>query len=161
MSSLPTNPTAEHVARAIVAAASLTGDDPVAVASGAPAVRARHYAAAALYKLFPQVLTRLIAQYVGMLNGSSQSSERSSIEFLRRKAAWWDESIVTAARTAVLETPGPTSAAAKPHSLIDAAAQRAPVQKARRLAEPEQPRGVVPMGEPEPGRSALDQKRVG
>lgn len=58
--------TAEHVARALVAACRETSEDPVLVASREPgAFRSRHYAMWALLQVFPDLSPKAAAQFVG------------------------------------------------------------------------------------------------
>ncbi len=63
--SAPVWPSAEAVARAIVTAAGLEGDDPVLVAQGGCAPRARGYAFLALAHAFPTTPRDRIGEWVG------------------------------------------------------------------------------------------------
>ncbi len=96
-------PTADQVARAIVAAARETGEDPEACIIGAPGLRCRHYAMHALSRAFPAVkhnkhiwakLTgassnpkyfwaNSVSQKFNMAAGGPRAGKRA--------AKWWDE----------------------------------------------------------------------
>lgn len=61
-----TMPTADEVARAIVAAARETGEDPIACASGRVDQRCRHYAMHALAHVFQGIGVESVARMVGV-----------------------------------------------------------------------------------------------
>jgi len=99
------SPSANQVAWAIVAACRETGDDPIAVASGAknvrigaPALRARHYALHALLHVFQDLPKATAATLVGVPQkpGSFYNNSYHSVAKVvsgsgRRYANWWDE----------------------------------------------------------------------
>lgn len=99
-------PTANHVAWAIVAACRETGDDPIAIATGAAkgrnprvGLRARHYALHALIFKYPDLLKAKAAEFVGAPgkpaafynNSMNQVARVVNHTTGRRMANWWDE----------------------------------------------------------------------
>lgn len=97
------SPTAENVARALVAACAETGDDPIRAATGCVGgvhganIRGRHYAMHALLHVFPTLPRTSAARMVGcpgkpaaFYNNSWNLIARPVSGSLRR-ANWWDE----------------------------------------------------------------------
>lgn len=101
-------PTADDVARAIVAAARETGENPIDCAmkvrssrvSGRKGMYCRHYAMHALAELFPSIDKGVLASFVGPPI-QAKAFWYSSLEYIyrpmvlnrsRRRARWWDES---------------------------------------------------------------------
>lgn len=79
-------PTADEIARAIVTACRLTGDQPVATCMGQPS-RARCLAMHALMTTFPDARRESIARCCGL-------RKRETIHAIvgaARKASWWRE----------------------------------------------------------------------
>jgi hypothetical protein len=100
-------PTADQIARAIVAASRECGVDPLAVARGDMdrqhgqfvgymTGRARHYAAEALRRQFKNVPMTEIAMWCGVRNRSSIKAYFSAKDQARAsgKLVWWDEAVV-------------------------------------------------------------------
>lgn len=85
-----TSPTADQVALAIVEAAKLHDEDPIAVARGGAPCRSRIVAYHALTEAFPDVTKAKIARWVG---SPSQSSASAHLNYARR-ARWWSEEAV-------------------------------------------------------------------
>lgn len=104
-------PTADQVARAIVAAARETGEDPIACASGkathtgqglkvtdrvSRAIRCRHYAMHALVRAFPGLPRETYARLVGCPGKPDKFFDNSKMNVLPMKgsdraAKWWNE----------------------------------------------------------------------
>jgi hypothetical protein len=93
------SPTADDVAVAIIAACRETKEDPIEVATRAPARRARHYAAHALANQFPDVLRERIADMVGCpgkgiyfwRNSCGQVANPNGLG--RYTVKWWDAAV--------------------------------------------------------------------
>lgn len=85
--SIATFPTAEQIATAVVAAARLTGDDPVEVLTVTTGFHARHLAFAALREAFPRATAKAIA---AALTYSVPDSAVSMLDSAQR-ASWWRE----------------------------------------------------------------------
>lgn len=133
-----TNPSADDVAIAIVAACRETGDDPVCVAEGIWShMKARHYAMHALIHVFPKASREKIAGYVGG-HRPKQFLANSYTAILgtsgkRQRARWWNDEaydrVIRAieadrtrrAVTPTTETPDlePEQVEIKPGDLID------------------------------------------
>jgi hypothetical protein len=110
------NPTADDIARAIVAACRETGGDPIAVASAAqsyggdnlPMVHARAYALMALIEAFPRYPEMRLAKLVGAGSPTVYASK------LKRNVAngilrWWDTDVLWRVRNA-MGRPAPSDA---------------------------------------------------
>lgn len=94
----PAMPTADEVARAIVAAARETGADPIELASGARGnrhhpdiLRARAYAAVALRSQFSDVDWKTIARVVGVWTPATAYSYLKTLDEQRERGYldWW------------------------------------------------------------------------
>lgn len=95
--------TADHVARAIVAACRETGDDPIRTAIGElgtqrPTNRARHYAMHALLHVFPDLLRFTAARLVGCPGSEKQFWNSSWHQIVKPRASglghvanWFDD----------------------------------------------------------------------
>lgn len=109
-------PTADEAARAIVAAAIETNENPLDVASE-PRLRCRHYAMHALVKVFPSASKTSCARMVGAPGKRADKFWENSVQNVakpimgssRRKAEWWNEAAFERVVAAI--SPGGTSAA--------------------------------------------------
>lgn len=79
------HPTNEQITAAVVAAARLTGEDPVIVIEGGNAPRARAIAYAALLEVFPGCAKRTPAYNLGYF-GAHEANDRLA---KARKSGWW------------------------------------------------------------------------
>ena len=160
---------ADVIARAFVTACGLTGADPLEIYApglspfderGAPLVRARYLAANAVLAVMPEISRPALARGLWGFDGNS-SNIPQAVRLKWWREDWLDEvvgailahfapetaeGVVRADRTAeeeseavVVHTPAPVAAAE-------------PVRRGR---------PSVPLGEPSPGRSALDKRRAG
>lgn len=94
-----TIPTADDVARAIVAACRETGASPLNISegAGAPIIQARHYAIHAIEHCFPGLPARMYDAFVGApgrRGGFYANSKQTVIQMVtpnRRRATWWRE----------------------------------------------------------------------
>lgn len=92
-------PTADEVARAIVAAARETDEDPIACAMGNGQMRCRHYAMHAIAHAFPLMTSRTLATVVGFPGGSPEKFYGNSLTMVVRPprhgkghmAKWWND----------------------------------------------------------------------
>lgn len=97
-------PTADDVARAIVAACRETGDDPIRAASGlvggahGTTIRARHYALHALLHTFPKLPRGIAAKLVGAPGNPVTFYHNSWHQVVRPRASasghmalWWND----------------------------------------------------------------------
>lgn len=80
-------PTAEHVRTAVVAAARLTGEDPMAVFDGEGAPRARALAYAALAEVFPDQRMATTAVQMSYPSANHAAAALHSA----RATSWWNE----------------------------------------------------------------------
>lgn len=99
--------TADHIARAIVAACRETGENPLdTIESGRAMVRARHYAMHALAHCFPLADRRGLARMVGC-TGSPGTVWSMSLRVIRgangKSAHWWDEHAYCRVVLAIIE----------------------------------------------------------
>jgi len=152
---------ADQIARAVVAAARLLGADPLQIVakqppnvSGNPAVRARFLAFVGLRVALPECNRHAQARGVGF----DSSNPDSNVPKIMR-AAWWREDWVDEVVGAILAPE--TESAPAPAPVDDPAS---PEERLRRhfLPTPAPKRSAAPpldMGEPAPGRSALDERR--
>ena len=87
-------PTPDEVARAIVAASRLEGEEPLAVARGRERSRARVYAFAALAYRFPQIKQFRIAMLTGVSEQRAAATVISILNTVRlakgKNARWWN-----------------------------------------------------------------------
>lgn len=151
-------PTADDIARAIVAACRETGDDPLACASGAPSQRGRHYAMHALLHVFPKLSRTSAATVVGCPGKPAAFYINSWHQMVKPRASgighmanWWDDEAFGRVIAAVESGRGRP---VKPFRIADRLTTRIAAL----------PRGLVNVNhlvfnDPPPGRSALDQKR--
>lgn len=79
-------PTADEVARAIVEACRLTGEDPIAVAKGEPGLRARAIALDALLAVFDEAPKAALARCLAY---GSPSGAVSNLKHIFRVSSWW------------------------------------------------------------------------
>lgn len=102
--------TAEHVARALVAACRETNEDPVLVASREPgAFRSRHYAMFALLEVFPDLTGKEAARLVGCPGKPAVFFYNSLTKRATGRpggGAWWNPAIFERV-VAVLKSDGP------------------------------------------------------
>jgi hypothetical protein len=80
-------PSADQIATAIVIAGRLTGEDPVAVASGEMGLHARHVAMDALCRAFPDARRAGLGRCCGY--GTPRAAQAGVIA--ARKARWWSD----------------------------------------------------------------------
>ncbi|MEK1928512.1 MAG: hypothetical protein AAAC47_01770 [Pararhizobium sp.] len=85
---MPTYPTADQVARAIVAACELTAENPLMITEPSQ-LHARHYAFAALKKEFPNVQSVILARCVGY----PQPRKGYAYSMSARHEHWWRDMI--------------------------------------------------------------------
>lgn len=148
-------PHPDLIAHAIVAACKETGADPVAVASGErdgdcyySVSRARAYAATAIRAVWQGCGNMAIAR---MFGASSPSCYFASLEARRSKGlSWWSARALERVVTAI---PYRKSRLLRQGENGPLTMRRAPVDNAADVT------GSF-MGDPQPGRSALDQKRA-
>lgn len=123
-------PTADHIARAIVAAARETGANPLSVASGELDAqggrafdgwirsRARAYAGEALRRLFKDRSMTDLARFVGV-SKQVAGAYFSSLDQRRQRPAgtpWWDDAALARVMAAVdVEEPDTTPRTSSPH----------------------------------------------
>ena len=84
--------TADVVARAIVAAARETGEDPLIVGTEQIRVRCRHYAMHALHRVFPEYQKQALARFVGC-PGRADDFWKNSRNMIFQKAHWWNAQV--------------------------------------------------------------------
>lgn len=180
-----TFPSAEAIATAIVVACRATKEDPLACANGVHCIRGRYYAFAGLLLAFPDTAHFRLARYVG---SRSSASFRANVETARSRSHWWDASIEAAVIAALggprqrlpkivapaVERKEPPQPRVRVHT--EPRPSDPPVPPAPKFVPRADPRiqavargarvidrryaGTVNMGEPAPGRSALDQRRA-
>ena len=102
-------PSADAVAVEIVTAARETGEDPFACVGGGYGLHCRHYAAHALKRVYPNMLTSTLARVVG--SGSPHSfwtqSNRCALDGTFK---WWSPSVARRVERALRDfTARPTS----------------------------------------------------
>ncbi len=149
---------ADQVARAIIAAARLTGADPLAIfeqtkahVSGDPKVRARYLALAGLLAAFPELPRAAAARCVGC----GPTGEKNAWKILQ--ASWLRDDWVDEVVGAILAP----EAEEAPRAAMPA---RSREERLRRYYRPSpavkrSAGAALDMGEPAPGRSALDERR--
>ena len=155
MADLPAMPTAEHVARIIVAACKATNENPLYCAKGRSSYsRARCYAFVALAVAFPELTHAVVARLVGA--AEFPTFVASTVQIARKRPAWWSLSIVNDCLAAIAHAPA--SEAQAECRRIGSTYSR-PIPKLSPLARvvDRRPAGPVSLGDPAPGRSALDQ----
>lgn len=140
-------PSADDVARAIVAAARETGECPILCVEGGWGLRCRHYAAHALMRVYPDMLTSTLARVVGSPRSQHSFWTQSRCRVLRGEVKWWEPRIVDIAERAVRSgQPKP------PFRLIEhIETRRSPASSFVDVT-------AALMGDPPPALSALDQK---
>lgn len=134
------NPTADHIAAAIVAACRLTDEGPFLVARGAYSPRARWYAAYAVQAVFPDASRPKIGRWCGA--GTANFLAICDKQLQAKTILWWDEAAFMAVIRAV-------------------EAVRVPPLKAYAISRRCRPLGAVVnglMGDPAPHRSALGKR---
>lgn len=134
------NPTADHIAAAIVAACRLTDEAPERVARGAQSRRARWYAAYAIQAVFPDASRPKIGRWCGA--GTPNFLVNCDKQLQADEVLWWDEAAFMAVIRAV-------------------EAVRIPPLKAYPIHRKRKPLGAVVnglMGDPAPHRSALGKR---
>lgn len=108
-------PTADHVAHAIVAASRETAEDPLDVAGGKRALRARHYAMHALVHCFPDVRRTSVARMCGAAGNPLKFWENSCYQVANptgttpARAPWWDDDAYHRVIDALQEAVAPKS----------------------------------------------------
>jgi hypothetical protein len=149
---------ADQIARAIVAAARLTGADPLKIyepspATGNPLSRARFLAFAGVLAVFPECRQTALGRLLGI-----PSSEKIKWNFGQaRSAKWWREDWVDKVVGVILAKEIDLPAAAPAPSSEEKLRQYyRPTRKPKRCAG-----RALDLGEPVSGRSALDQRRAG
>lgn len=160
-------PTADDVARAILAACRETGEDPLAVASGKIDQRARHYALNALKAIFPDARSRSISRMCG---GPAYAFYSYSRYKVFRVAKWWDESaferVLAATSTPILQGDEPLPLKIGPLPPVDVARQereaafaalRPPCKQSAPVERPPPPVEPEPAPEPEPDTSDIPE----
>lgn len=95
-------PNAGEVATAIVAAARLTGEDPVACIAGAPALRCRAIAFEALRLVFPDARVAGLGRCVGWQPSSTHGQIASA-----KSRSWWSDDAVDEVVGALIGEPEP------------------------------------------------------
>lgn len=95
-------PTADEVATAIVAAARLTGEDPVACIAGAPALRCRAFAFEALRSVFPEARVAGLGRCVGWQPSSTHGQIASA-----KTRSWWSDDAVDEVVGALIDEAAP------------------------------------------------------
>lgn len=95
-------PTADQVATAIVAAARLTGEDPVGCIAGAPAMRCRAIAFEALRLVFPEARVPGLGRCVGWRPTSTTTCIANA-----KIRSWWSDDAVDEVVGALIGEPEP------------------------------------------------------
>jgi hypothetical protein len=160
---MTTFPTAEDIARAIVASCRETGEDAVRAASGfvgdinGPSIHARHYAMHALLHVFPDLPRLAAARVVGcpgkpasFYNNSWNQVVRPRSDGTGHMAKWWDEYAFARVIAAIERAPEPS----KKFRIADSLETR------RKPSAHVDDHTAALMGDPPPGRSALAQKQA-
>lgn len=164
------NPTADHIARAVVTACALTGDDPIAVVGDrVTGARARHYAVHALAKVFPEANRTKLSEWVGCPgkgqyfwgNSTGQVAHPTSPGGPKRMVKWWSYDVFLAVVSAVENVGQTKSAEPMPKLKIDAGVTKIAKAVAKLESKlehqtivtrpPEQPRAPGPTYRPSPG----------
>ena len=109
-------PSADQVARAVVTAARLCDEDPIACVGGAHGLRSRYYVMRALHAVFPDVLQKKIASYVGVAPSQvAEAVRRARKSELNLK--WWNrrhlQQVIDAVKREPKPAPPPRVVAAK------------------------------------------------
>lgn len=141
--------TADEIATALVAAARIEGECPIANAEGVYGLRARWFAMAALFDLFPQCEMCQIARGCGVSRASAMNARAQITSHRRKRTSWWDETKVGAVKTA-LAAAGYGQSAAPPapppqspsRSRSDAPTEKGPLKDDKPLPPP---RSVSPV----------------
>lgn len=97
-------PTADQIARAVVAAAMETGEDPLTVgAHPFIRLRLRHYVIHALENAFPRTPIKTLCGFVGLNKNATVFYKASLREVVGRprKALWWDDAALARVIAAV------------------------------------------------------------
>lgn len=127
--------TADEIAIAVVAASRIEGENPLKVIRGEYGSHARWFAIAALVETFPKADREAIGRGCGIRNKTVAES-CGSVVHTKRRRTWWNESAV---------------------SRVMAALVGAGLPDARRI-EHRETRASINLGDPAPGRSALDMR---
>ena len=176
--------TSDHVAHAMVAACRATGEDPLAVASGDRyASRGRHYAFHALIEVFSDVEKATIARLVGApLPKKYWSTSYHNVARCNASgqpmANWWDFEVLDGVVAAIRAVDAPIdlrsaidlppAAEWLPHASPNPAGapgQPKPFRMFDAMLVSRRPRQLGLnitadlLGDPAPGRSALDHKK--
>lgn len=172
---------ADQIARAVIVAAHLTGADPLNVVAntdgrGSPNMRARKLAFAGLVAALPGARVSAIARGLGFPYKGSVVVQKITPRPLWLREDWLDE-VVGAVLAPEIEPVALEEAA--PEQQLPAVADWLPEVRKNLVSAPSEPaphretlpqhdrkpqrrmRHALPMGEPEAGRSALDQRRAG
>lgn len=118
----PIFPTAHEIATAIIAAASLHQEDPIATLQGAHDRRGRYLAFAALIEAFPSVQRYKLAGFCGFGKSSTKASSNLT---LARKWAWWRDSDLGTVKAALAAEIAKTD---RPAPVVAKAVEAAPAE---------------------------------
>lgn len=179
-------PTADQVAHAIVAACRMFGEDPVAVAMGLKGSSGRIYAFAALSDCFPSVPAVRVAAMLGVRE-AGRATFAANCRFSRQRLGWHADRLSAVVVAVTRSAPSAAAAFAgrlekddekaahfkqpSTFELLAGAAEKlgiavirssdAPARGARRIIDRRPTGDVAPslMGDPPPGRSALDRAK--
>ena len=162
----PIYATADQIARAIVTACRLTGEDPIACVRRQYCISARYIAMDAILGWRPELSKEKLS-----LNLGFRSNAASTVLAGRRSNKWSSEFVAIVRATLDNEFPVKRVAVrVDPIAIapLDMPAQQPPSFPARpKYSVPKHARitdhrvyGTVDLGDPAPGRSALDQKRA-
>lgn len=107
-------PTAHEISIAVVTAARLHGEDPIASVQGAEGMRGRWLATAALLEAFPGTPHPWIAQSCGVSGRSRCENSRAELRMKRfherYRAKWWSDADFEAVKAALAEAIAETDA---------------------------------------------------
>lgn len=153
-------PSADAVAVAIIAACYYTGDDPLQYGDGSRGLRSAFYAYAALARLYPECPNPALGRCLGRDSYSACQLKHETNQ--ARKAKWWSEKDLCEVVLALEEFLGiRVREAAPPVPLLHQAPPAAPtrIHHPMRTMRAIDRCNPVDLGDPPPGRSALDQRR--
>jgi hypothetical protein len=152
------------VKAAIATAAALMGERAADVAGGKHGSRARWHAIAALFEAFPDATASRVAMLCGVAPSTATSARGTLRRRIRGVADWWREADFEATLEAVRRGASGewrvANGAASPPT-ADCPLPTAPPSPLRNWRDAAISTTAALMGDPPPGRSALDRRRAG
>jgi len=146
-------PSADEVARAIVVACRMCGEDPIQLAEGRKGLRSRYYVFGAIREAYPDLPPKGVGLMLGLTPAASrQFPSNYYLQFIGRK--YFDQWLLDRVRAELSPPTGPMPAA--PVLTIRPSLTSASGRRYIPPAIASDKTGAL-MGDPPPGRSALDR----